>query len=56
MPSSDSGFLVIDFISSGARDDIPVKLRIFWALIEGTIAALWVWVNQIKNSVFINRS
>ncbi|WP_084421317.1 BCCT family transporter [Algoriphagus vanfongensis] len=40
--SSDSGSLVIDFITSGGRDDTPVKLRIFWALIEGAVAAVLV--------------
>jgi choline/glycine/proline betaine transport protein len=40
--SSDSGSLVIDFITSGGRDDTPVKLRIFWALLEGTVAAVLV--------------
>lgn len=40
--SSDSGSLVIDFITSGGRDDTPVKLRIFWALIEGAVASVLV--------------
>ncbi|UZD21515.1 BCCT family transporter [Algoriphagus halophytocola] len=40
--SSDSGSLVIDFITSGGKDDTPVKLRIFWALIEGAVAAVLV--------------
>ncbi len=38
--SSDSGSLVIDFISSGGREDTPVKFRIFWALLEGSAAAV----------------
>jgi choline/glycine/proline betaine transport protein len=38
--SSDSGSLVIDFITSGGREDTPVKLRIFWALLEGSVAAV----------------
>ncbi len=38
--SSDSGSLVIDFISSGGREQTPVKLRIFWALLEGAVAAV----------------
>ena len=38
--SSDSGSLVIDFISSGGREDTPVKFRIFWALLEGSTAAV----------------
>ena len=38
--SSDSGSLVIDFITSGGREATPVKLRIFWALLEGSVAAV----------------
>ena len=41
--SSDSGSLVIDFITSGGRENTPVKLRIFWALLEGTVAAALVF-------------
>src|SRR5699024_1386441 len=38
--SSDSGSLVIDSITSGGKTDSPVKQRVFWAVIEGTIAAV----------------
>lgn len=38
--SSDSGSLVIDSITSGGKTDSPVKQRIFWAFIEGAIAAI----------------
>lgn len=38
--SSDSGSLVVDSLTSGGRADSPVGLRIFWALAEGTIAAV----------------
>jgi len=41
--SSDSGSLVIDFITSGGKENTPVKLRIFWALLEGLVAAVLVW-------------
>jgi len=41
--SSDSGSLVIDFITSGGRDKTDVRLRIFWALIEGVVAATLVF-------------
>ncbi len=37
--SSDSGSLVVDTISSGGRENNPVWQRIFWALLEGVVAA-----------------
>lgn len=42
--SSDSGSLVIDSITSGGKVDAPVPQRVFWAFIEGAIAAALVWV------------
>ena len=36
--SSDSGSLVVDNLTSGGKMDSPIPQRIFWALIEGTIA------------------
>ena len=41
--SSDSGSLVIDFITSGGKEKNKVWLRIFWALIEGVVAAALVF-------------
>ena len=41
--SSDSGSLVIDFITSGGREKAAVWLRIFWALAEGLVAATLVY-------------
>lgn len=41
--SSDSGSLVIDYITSGGKENTPVSLRIFWALIEGLVAAVLIW-------------
>ena len=38
--SSDSGSLVVDSLTSGGKIDAPVGQRIFWALAEGTIAAV----------------
>jgi BCCT family betaine/carnitine transporter len=38
--SSDSGSLVIDSITSGGKIDVPVVQRVFWASIEGVIAAV----------------
>ena len=37
--SSDSGSLVIDSITSGGKLDAPVPQRIFWATLEGVVAA-----------------
>ncbi|UKM63781.1 BCCT family transporter [Flavobacteriaceae bacterium GSB9] len=36
--SSDSGSLVIDFITTGGKLDAPVGTRVFWALVEGLLA------------------
>jgi choline/glycine/proline betaine transport protein len=38
--SSDSGSLVVDSLTSGGRTDSPVGIRIFWAVAEGTVAAV----------------
>lgn len=37
--SSDSGSLVIDGITAGGKEDVPVAQRVFWATMEGVIAA-----------------
>ncbi|MFT6924697.1 MAG: BCCT family betaine/carnitine transporter [Psychromonas sp.] len=42
--SSDSGSLVIDSITSGGKIDAPIPQRIFWATIEGVIAAVMLWI------------
>lgn len=42
--SSDSGSLVIDSITAGGKIDAPLPQRIFWAAIEGVIAAVMLWV------------
>jgi len=42
--SSDSGSLVIDSITAGGKVDAPVPQRVFWASIEGAIAAALLWV------------
>ncbi|SJL83817.1 BCCT family transporter [Vibrio palustris] len=36
--SSDSGSLVIDSITAGGKEDVPVGQRVFWAVVEGLIA------------------
>ena len=38
--SSDSGSLVIDMITSGGNTNPPVLTRIFWAVLEGVVAAV----------------
>jgi len=37
--SSDSGSMVIDIITSGGNADPPVLSRLFWAILEGAVAA-----------------
>ena len=37
--SSDSGSLVIDGITAGGKHDAPVSQRVFWATIQGLLAA-----------------
>ncbi len=38
--SSDSGSLVIDSITAGGKLDVPMQQRVFWASMEGVIAAV----------------
>ncbi len=38
--SSDSGSLVIDSLASGGSVDTPAWQRVFWAVLEGTVAAV----------------
>lgn len=38
--SSDSGSLVVDHLTSGGKLDSPTTQRVFWALMEGAIAAV----------------
>ncbi|WP_278405010.1 BCCT family transporter [Pseudoalteromonas ruthenica] len=42
--SSDSGSLVIDSITAGGKVDAPVPQRVFWATVEGAIAAALLWI------------
>ncbi len=42
--SSDSASLVIDSITVSRKLDAPMPQRIFWATIEGVIAAILLWV------------
>ena len=38
--SSDSGSLVIDMLASGGNPDPPTAQRVFWAVLEGAVAAV----------------
>jgi choline/carnitine/betaine transport len=38
--SSDSGSLVVDHLTSGGKLDSPTTQRVFWAMMEGVIAAV----------------
>lgn len=38
--SSDSGSLVVDHLTSGGKLDSPTPQRVFWAIVEGVIAAV----------------
>lgn len=42
--SSDSGSLVIDSITAGGKVDAPTIQRVFWAIMEGAIAAALLWI------------
>jgi len=42
--SSDSGSLVIDSITAGGKVDAPIPQRVFWATVEGAIAAALLWI------------
>ncbi|BES72034.1 BCCT family transporter [Marinobacter nanhaiticus D15-8W] len=41
--SSDSGSLVIDSITAGGKLDAPTQQRVFWAVMEGAIAAALIF-------------
>src|SRR5690606_1297455 len=41
--SSDSGSLVIDGITAGGKQDAPKGQRVFWATLEGLIAAILLY-------------
>lgn len=41
--SSDSGSLVIDIITAGGNTEPPVIQRIFWAILEGVVAAVLLY-------------
>ncbi|MDR5658693.1 BCCT family transporter [Serpentinicella sp. ANB-PHB4] len=46
--SSDSGSLVVDNITSGGKLDSPVPQRVFWACMEGLVAAVLLVIGGEK--------
>lgn len=46
--SSDSGSLVVDHLTSGGKLDSPIPQRIFWALMEGLLAAILLLGGGLK--------
>ncbi len=46
--SSDSGSLVVDHLTSGGKLDSPVPQRVFWAVMEGVIAAVLLFGGGLK--------
>lgn len=46
--SSDSGSLVVDHLTSGGKLDSPVPQRIFWAVMEGVVAAVLLMGGGLK--------
>ncbi|WP_279480593.1 BCCT family transporter [Aureimonas sp. SK2] len=38
--SADSGSLVVDSLASGGNDDTPVWQRLYWCVVQGSVAAL----------------
>jgi choline/glycine/proline betaine transport protein len=46
--SSDSGSLVVDMLTSGGNPNPPVWQRIFWAVMEGAIAATLLLLGGLK--------
>ncbi|TVR65008.1 MAG: BCCT family transporter [Gemmatimonadales bacterium] len=45
--SSDSGSLVIDMLASGGNQDPPKIQRVFWALLEGAVAAMLLFAGGL---------
>lgn len=48
--SSDSGSLVIDSITAGGKVDLPTPQRVFWAILEGLVAAVLLYLGG-KNAL-----
>nr|WP_269813436.1 BCCT family transporter [Ornithinimicrobium sediminis] len=48
--SSDSGSFVVDMIANGGNPDPPMWSRVFWAVLEGSIAAVLIWSAALTGS------
>ncbi|WP_428801890.1 BCCT family transporter [Vibrio kyushuensis] len=46
---SDSASLVVDSITAGGKIDAPVPQRIFWAVVQGVIAAVMLWLGGTES-------
>ncbi|MGH4120782.1 BCCT family transporter [Clostridium sp.] len=46
--SSDSGSIVVDNIISGGKLDSPIPQRVFWACMEGLLAAVLLLIGGEK--------
>ncbi|MCK5884288.1 MAG: BCCT family transporter [Bacteriovoracaceae bacterium] len=46
--SSDSGSLVVDHLTSGGKLDSPIPQRVFWAIMEGVVAAVLLLGGGLK--------
>ncbi len=46
--SSDSASLVVDAMASGGKEESPVFQRIYWAVLEGAVAAVLVFVGGLS--------
>ncbi|MEZ9789906.1 BCCT family transporter [Vibrio breoganii] len=45
----DSGSIVIDSMTAGGKMDVPMKQKIIWALISGTIAMVMLWIGGTES-------
>ncbi|EPE37779.1 choline transporter of high affinity protein [Candidatus Photodesmus katoptron Akat1] len=46
--SLDSSSLVIDSITSGGKVHVPIRQKVFWTFLEGTIAMILLWIGGNK--------
>jgi choline/glycine/proline betaine transport protein len=46
--SSDSGSYVVDTLTSGGHPDPPIHQRVFWASMEGVVAAVLLVVGGLR--------
>lgn len=46
--SSDSASLVVDTIASGGKKNPPISQRIFWAVLEGAVAAVLLFAGGLR--------